>query len=285
MNRLVFLFILFLFSFQCLFAQQDFNVTIVYDRQENDTFLLQYSFKKEIEALLIPEYNVVITERFSNSDFVECSKNIEEIYNENSADVLIGAGLITSRILSERKDFPLPTIAAINIDNLFSEESDTSRLSTSIHNFTYIQSPFDIKEDLETLCQIGSLKKIAILINPTFERFGFDSESYLNSFKDVDFELIVIDSNPQNTLNSIGKDIDAVYVLSPLAQYTPTQAKVLFQGIAEKKIPSLSLIDYPMLDYGAYAAFSSKENIQKLPRKVAINVSKIAEGKNEFSYF
>jgi len=140
--------------------------------------------------------------------------------------------------------------------------------------------PFDIRKDLETLTQIGNLKKIAILVNPTFETLVYDSEKYLNSFNDIDFELIVIDSNPQNTLDSIGEDIDAVYVLSPLANYTPEQAKVLFKGIAEKKIPSLSLIDYPMFDYGAYAAFSSKENIQKLPRKVAINVSKIAEGKD-----
>lgn len=280
MHRIVILFISFLFSFQCLLAQQDFNVTMIYDRQQKDTLLLQNSFKEEIESLLSPMYNVTITELFSNGDIVKCSKYIEEVYKENSADVLIGAGLITSRILSELNDFPMPTIAAINIDNLFTEKSDTAEFTSTIHNFTYIQSPFDIRKDLETLSQIGNLKKIAILVNPTFETLGYDSEKYLKSFNDIDFELIIIDSNPQNTLDSIGEGIDAVYVLSPLANYTPEQAKVLFKGIAEKNIPSLSLIDYPMFDYGAYAAFSSKENIQKLPRKVAINVSKIAEGKD-----
>jgi len=216
MHRTVILFISFIFSFQCLLAQQDFNVTIIYDRQQKDTLLLQNSFKEEIESLLSPEYNVNVTELFSNSDIIECSKNIEDVYNKNTADVVIGAGLITSRILSERKDFPLPTIAAINIDNLLSAKSDTVLFASSIPNFTYIQSPFDIKKDLETLSQIGSLKKIAILVNPAFETLGYDSESYFNSFKDVDFELIVIDDNPQNTLDSIGDDIDAVYVLSPL---------------------------------------------------------------------
>jgi len=88
MHRIVILFISFLFSFQCLLAQKDFNVTIIYDRQQKDTLLLQNSFKEEIESLLSPTYNVTIKELFSNGDINNSSKCIEEVYHENTSDVL-----------------------------------------------------------------------------------------------------------------------------------------------------------------------------------------------------
>ncbi|SDB50670.1 Outer membrane protein TolC [Flavobacteriaceae bacterium MAR_2010_188] len=279
-HRLITLSVSFLFSLQCLLAQQDFNVTLIYDGTENDTLFLQHSIKEEIESLLGTQYNINFTSLYSNGDIATSRKYIEEVYNVDTANVLIGAGLITSQILSERKVFPLPNIAAINIDNLFIENSDSSNNSSSIPNFAFIQSPFNIKKDIEALTEIGRIKKIGILVNEFFYSLDFDIKEYLKSFEQIDFELITIANNPQTTLDAIGEDIDAVYVLSTLSDYTPSQAQILFQGITEKKLPSLSLMDYPMLEYGAYAAFSSQEDIQKIPRRAALNVSKIAEGKD-----
>jgi outer membrane protein len=81
-------------------------------------------------------------------------------------------------------------------------------------------------------------------------------------------------------LDAIGDDFDAVYILSPAPAYNKSQWTFFYEGLMEKKIPSMSLMDYPLLDYGAYSAFSSNENLQKIPRKIALNVSRIAEGKD-----
>jgi outer membrane protein TolC len=149
-----------------------------------------------------------------------------------------------------------------------------------VHNFTYIQSPFSIEKDIEALSQITNVQKIVVLVNPVYREMDYSLERYTSRFNDIEFKIVELDSNPQVTLDAFDDDVDAVYVLSPLVHYSAAQSRTLFEGITGKKIPSLSLLDYPMLDLGAYAAFSSTNNIQKIPRRIAINVSKIAEGKD-----
>ncbi len=280
MLRKTILFVSLLLSFQCLLAQQPLNITIISDSPEEGTLLLQTMIKAEIKALLDANYQINFTEFFTNNDIDATRQNIEAVYKANNADVLIGAGLLTSRILSEWGDYPLPTIAAINIDNLFPNNRDSTKVTSSVHNFTYIQSPFNLEMDLEVLTQINNVEQLAILIDPVLHALDYDIKKSFSILKDIDVDFITVEDNPQITLDAIDPSIDAVYVLTPLDDYSPAQSTLLFQGIVEKKLPCLSLFDYPMLDYGAYAAFSSRENLQKIPRRVALNVSKIAEGKD-----
>jgi outer membrane protein TolC len=262
-----------------LSAQQEFNVTIIYDRHQEDTLWLQKAIKSEIESLLSTKYKLVFTERFTDGNVNTARETIEDVYSQNKADVLVAAGIFSSQILSARKDFPIPTIAAVNIDNSLLKKQDSLGITSGIPNFTYIQSPFDIGEDIALLSQITSTEKIVLLVNPIFQNYDVHVLKETDPFKNIDFDLITIENDPQQTLDAISDDVDAVYVLSPLNNYTQAQAEFLFQGIAMKKIPSLTLLDYPMLNYGAYAAFSSNDNL-RLIRRIALNVSKIADGKD-----
>jgi outer membrane protein TolC len=270
----------FLYATQILMAQQEFTVTIIYDRNQKDSLNLQNAIKTEIESLLSTKYKLNFNELSSNGNIIVSRKLIDEVYSNKDSDVLIGAGLLTSQILMERNNYPLPTIAAINIDNQFSDISDSEVITSSVHNFTYIQSPFSIEKDIDVLSQIADVKKIVVLVDPVFKEMDYSLTRYTSQYDHIDFQLVAINSDPQVTLDSIKNDVNAVYVLSTLVYNTESQSRALFEGIAEKKILCLSLLDYPMLDFGAYAAFSSKSNILKIPRRIAINVSKIAEGQD-----
>lgn len=279
MNKIVNLLICILTS-SILSAQQEFNVTIIYDSHRQDTVWLQKSIKSEIESLLSSRYTLNFKEHFTGGDIIAARKIIKDEYSQLNTDVLVGAGIFTSQILNEQKEFPIPSIAALNINNVLVDKQNGKEVTSGIHNFTYIQSPFDIREDITLLSQITSIHKIALLVNPAFKSFDLSMLINNNQVEGVEFELIIIEGDPQATLNALTEDIDAIYVLSPLNNYSKTQSEYLFQGIADKKIPSLSLLDYPMLSYGAYAAFSSADNMQRLPRRIALNVSKIADGRN-----
>lgn len=267
-------------SLQCLLAQQDLNITIISDGEDRDTSFFQERIKTEIKALLDANYNIRFTAYYGENNIATIQQYINQVYESNQTDVLIGAGLLTSRILSERTNYTIPTIAAINIDNLFSGNGNAEKTSSAIPNFTYIQSPFNIEKDLEVLTQINDVKRLAILVEPVLKDLGYNIETLFPVLEDIEVSIITIENSPQATLAAIDEATDAVYVLSPLERYTPSQSKALFQGIIEKKLPCFSLIDDPMLEYGAYAAFSSSENLQKIPRRTALNVSKIAEGQD-----
>ena len=47
-----------------------------------------------------------------------------------------------------------------------------------------------------------------------------------------------------------------------------------------KKLPCISLLSDPYIGFGAYAAYDSDLTLQKIPRRVALNVSKVLEGIN-----
>ena len=266
-------FFLLLFPF-LTFAQKPFNVVIISDGQSATQNVMEQSIKAEITALLGTSYDVNFTEIFTNGDIEKAKKEVATVYQQHTANVLIGTGIITSRLLANQKKYPLPTIAAINLNN----QSSDNR--SGIFNYTFIQSPFDIKKDLETLVEISKGKKITVLVAPTLETLRFDFNNYLSTLTDAELEIVALNDNPQITLNAIGNNTDAVYLMSPLVRYSATQTKELLDGIITKKLPCFSLLDNPTLNYGGYATYSSRENLQKIQRRIALNVAKIAEGKN-----
>lgn len=263
-----------------LLAQQDFNVNIIYDSHPKDTLWLQSSIRSEIESLLSTKYNLVFTEYFTDGSAAKALGIINEVYTQKNADVLIAAGIISSQVLTAREDFPIPSVAAINIDNVLSEKQENTGITSGISNFTYIQSPFNIREDVALLSSITNIDKIAFLVNPLFQSYDVNSLKETEPLANVEFEIVTIGDDPQLTLNAIGDDVDAVYVLSPLNRYSQEQSETLFQGLALKKIPNLSLLDYPILNHGAYAAFTSQDNLRLVPRRIALTVSRIADGRD-----
>ena len=272
-NLLSVLFLLLAFPLLIL-AQKPFNVVIISDGQAAEQTVLEQSIKAEIKALLGTSYDVNFTEIFTDGDIEKAKKEVQTIYQQQTADVLIGTGIVTSRLLANQKNYPLPTIAAINLNN---QSSDNH---SGISNYTFIQSPFDIKKDLETLVEISKGKKITVLVSPILETLDFDFKNYLSTLTDAALEIVALNDNPQITLNAIGENTNAVYLMSPLARYSATQTKDLLDGITAKKLPCFSLLDNPTLNYGGYATYSSSENLQKIQRRIALDIAKIAEGKN-----
>ncbi|NOU62124.1 TolC family protein [Marinifilum caeruleilacunae] len=267
-----------LLFFQCLYGQENIKITIISDRDGEEKGMVEKLIEKEIEALLGANHELYFTHRFTSGKVDTIYKYINEVYNSKTTDVLIGSGVVSSRVLSKLDDYTLPTIAAINLDNLFLQKTNLSINKSSVSNFTFIESPFNIERDLKMLAQITNANKLAVLIDPALKGLNYDFENQYQVLQEVECEFIDIQQDPGSTLDLIKDDIDAVYVLSPLENYSTEQLNELFQGFVKKKLVCFSLIDDPMIEYGAYAAFSSRENMMIIPRRIALNVSKIIEG-------
>ena len=128
-------FFLLLFPF-LTFAQKPFKVVIISDGQAAKQNGLEEPLETEITALLGTNYELNFTKIFTNGDIEKAKKEIQQVYQQGTADVLIGTGIVTSRLLSKQKTYLLPTIAAINLNN----QSSGNR--SAISNYTFIQSPF-----------------------------------------------------------------------------------------------------------------------------------------------
>ncbi len=260
-------------------AQQTIDIAIVSDAAQADNHIFEQAIKAEISALLSSQYNVKYSEFYTSGNIEIINSEIATIYAKKQVDVLVAVGVLSSKTISNQKGYPIPSIASIQLLNEDSTNLIAPNISSGISNYTYIQSPFNIKEGINALAQICGAKKLAILTPPNFSAFGLSKDDILSD-TNMEIEWISFESELRSTVGKIPKDVGGVYILSPLTTYSSEEIKVFFDQLIERKLTSFSLLDVPMLQQGAYAAFAVSDNLSKIPRRIAINIEKIAEGKN-----
>lgn len=265
-----------LFGFEVR-AQQPFVVAIVSDAAEEGIHPFEGAIKAEITALLASRYELSFTEIYTNGDINNINNAIATTYSANQADVVIGSGVISSKILANRGSYSIPTIASIQITADDHQQVTATEKTSGIPNFTYISSAFNIAAGIQVLHQICRCEKLAVLTNAGFSTIGLNKEDiYPDS--EPELEWLPLTQELSNTVASIPDDVGGVYILSPLANYPPGEVSRFLTQLNERKLPSFTLFDSPMLELGAYAAFISKDNLQKITRRIALNVEKVAEG-------
>ncbi|SEI79257.1 Outer membrane protein TolC [Cyclobacterium xiamenense] len=260
-------------------GQQTFKVGIVSDGAKQGEHLFEGVIKAEISALLSSRYDLSFTEVYTNGNLIEINDEIGAIYAKKQVDVLVGVGVLSSKIISNQRVFPIPSIASIQ---LFNEDSTNLLLPNArsgIFNYTYIKSPFDIVAGINTLKEICRCSKLAILTHFNLSTLGFSGED-IQIPADTEIEWISLETVLENTVAKIPEDVGGVYILSPLTTYSSKEIEEFFAQLIERKLPSFSMLDVPMLQQGAYAAFAVSDNINKIPRRIAINIEKIAGGEN-----
>lgn len=260
-------------------AQQPLIVAIVSDAAEDENHLFEGAIKAEITSLLASRYELNFAEVYTNGDINQITQAISDTYAGNRADVLIAAGVISSKILSSQSSFSIPSIASIQLVASDNQKTTSADATSGISNFSYINSPFSIESGIKALQEICNCEKLAVLTNAGFSTIGLSKED-IYAHSEPKLEWVPLTEDLSKTVAAIPDDIGGVYILSPMINYPPDEIRLFFDQLDERKLPSFTLFDTPMLDLGAYAAFISSDNLKKIPRRIALSVEKIAEGKD-----
>lgn len=266
--------LLFLFEAR---AQQTFKVAIVSDAAEQADHFFERAIKAEISALLSTRYDLSFTEVYTNGNLNAINQEIAAIYEKKQADVLVGVGVFSSKMLANQSAFPIPSMATIQLINEDSTDSLLPNTVSGIPNFTYINSPFNIANGINVLKEICRCTKVAVLTHPYLSAFGLSAKDI---YADTEIEWIGLEPDLSSTISKIPEEVEGVYVLSPLTNYSSEEIRVFFDELIQRKLPTFSLLDSPMLEQGAYAAFAVSDNLNKIPRRIAINIEKITAGQN-----
>jgi outer membrane protein TolC len=275
-NSILSLLLAVLFLFEAK-AQQTIEIAIVSDAAQQDNPVFERAIKAEVNALLSPRYHVNFTDFYTNGNVKSINDEIANIYTQKEVDILVGAGLLSSKIISEQKDYPIPSIASVLLFNEDSTNLASSHISSGISNYTYIQSPFNVKAGIDALRKICRCSKIAILTPYSLSEKPFPVGD-LQLKADAEIEWIGLESDLSSTVSKIPKDVGGVYILSPMTTYSVDDIKVFFDQLIERQVPSFSLLDVPVLQQGAYAAFAVSDKLRAIPRRIAMHIEKIAEG-------
>ncbi len=260
-------------------AQPVFEVAILSDGANIENHIYEEALKEEIKALLASQFELRFSDVYTDGDITEITHQIERIYAQNQADVLIGVGMITSGVLVNQGSYPIPTIASIRLMDSLSRDSSPANAVSGIPNFTFINSPFNIESGIGLLKEICQCERIAVFANPNLLAIGRSVE---NAYSDraTGIDWISIEPDLDSALSDVSADVGGIYLLSPLTAYSSNEIQSFFDQLIERKLPSFTLLESPVLQYGAYASFTSTDNLSKILRRIAIDVEKIAEGKD-----
>ncbi len=270
-------FALIIFSIE---AQTLINIALINDNTPESERELEYqqSIESEITSLLKFNYQI----KFNSYNITESNIDISELftvaYSKN--DIVVAIGINATNHAISIKKYSKPTIASIVIDPDLQGLKKTEEGTSGIDNFTYIESPFDIKRDLNILYEIKPYDNLVVLSEKrTIGATSFISElftKYLNG-KEITINSIYYSDDISEKLNLLKDTKTAVYALPHLGK-NAQQTEIVFQEINKNKFPSAALLGEQNIAAGALAGYETEENIQKIPRRIALTIMKIADG-------
>ena len=251
-----------------LIAQTQVDITIILEDDRSSVQFLSL-VQDEIDALMATQYSVQYD--VVNAD--QTDEPIQQIIDhalKDDSDILITLGFRVSNALSQTGAYTKPCIAGITLDRIEQE-------TTGIENFTIIQSPFSISEDLATFQSIDSFDHLGVFIQ---SQMADVLEPYFSQFADgFELSLLPISNNPDSDLDNIYEGIDAIYLLPNLYDKDSDHQK-LIDGFNERGISSFSLIGRNDVERGVLAGIAPSDYISVYARRLALNVMKITEGVN-----
>ena len=111
---------------------------------------------------------------------------------------------------------------------------------------------------------------------PNFQSLFRNSAATL----DTKFTQISAGNDASTTLTQIPEEVDAIYIFPLFDEFDEEEYLDLFDGLGKKQLPSVALLGERMVAQGALVGYFSEANLAKMPRRIALDVSKIVNGTN-----
>lgn len=241
---------------------------------------------REVNTLLESRVNVEYLSTDISNQTGQVTSIISNLMNDDSIDCIIGIGFNPSELLVQYKEYNKPVIAATILDRKLQGLPITPEGSSGIHNFNYIQSPFDIEKDLRTFKTLHDYTHLAILLPADKTLMAKTLYSYFGRAAEIaspGSKLSIVGIDPDTLEQSVADiplQVDAVYVIPLLSEGSEDEEKQLLQALNKRRLPSFALIGEEHVRMGAMAAIAPEQNFNAMTRRVAINVLDILDGRN-----
>jgi len=268
------------FSTTVIQAQSTLKIGICKDANSHELDQLTENFKSEVVALNLARLNVTFKELSAEWDSDTAKQNIQVLMDDPELDLVVTIGYISSNEIAKFTSFQKPVIAANIFDGELQGLSLYEDRYTGMHNFTYIESFFNLKKDILSFSQMFDFKHLAILIPESFKDNFPQITHYLKqNTSDLNTTFVPVGNSSLDALSNLPTNIDAAFVL-PLVQYSQAEIEKLFTEFNKRSIPSLAVSGIDYLEKGATVTLSPKFTFQQFGRQLALRVLKISEGLN-----
>ena len=276
--------LIFTFSFWSLLllnSQESLHIAVINDDRDGFAPVFEQTLQNEITDLLESRTEITFSKFYIQPTEAQTLQLIDGIYADTTVDIVIGAGLAASIYLAHIDNYPIPTISGVVVDrellNLPHNEDDGS----GVENYTYVQTPFDVKKDLETFALLYPYKNLGIVLDTDIDRMQNVLTNYFESRlpQDVEFSFIQYRQSLDRVLSDIGDRFDALYILA-FANEEEDEVRSFYHELNHLQIPSFSLTGREQVRLGATAGLAPPDYVLSLLRRIALDVMFIYEGQS-----
>ncbi|MDA8016762.1 MAG: TolC family protein [Thermoanaerobaculia bacterium] len=254
------------------------GIALVGDGSAAETDLLVDLIEREIQILLEGELDPEFHRRVGEWTLESVRAEIAAVEADPNVHVIVAAGVLASHLFCCEPVLPKPVVAALVVD---AEVQGLPRLgeASGRHNLNYLAIPDNIRRDLERLHEIVPFERAVFVSNRWLQEAIPD---LFSQFQDEEwgFELDVlpVGDSVDEALASL-EGVQAAYV-APLLHLSLEDRQRLIEGLTELRIPSFASLGAIEVERGVLATQRSDEFIERLARRVALNVQRILLGED-----
>ena len=252
------------------------GIGLVTDGAAIETDLFVEQIQIEISILFEGEFEPVFRQRQGNWTLSSVRAELEAMENDPEIDVIVAAGVLASHLFCCEEILPKPVIAALVIDA--EQQGLPKQAGTSGRpNLNYLAIPDSSERDLNRLREIVPFERAVFVSN----RWLLEAiPGLFAGFDDAEFELdlVPVGESVDEALAAL-EGAEAAY-LAPMLHLSLEERERLAVGLIERKIPSFALIGAGAVERGILAAQRSDDFVERLARRVALNVQRIVLGED-----
>ncbi len=260
----------------------DVNIGIVFDGPWSGQMDLLSGIKQEIGDLTRGEFSI----RYPSSatltgewDLDSIDENLNTLFANDSVDIIITLGFISSQYVCHLGPLPKPVIAPLIMDSGF-QELPFETGSSGVKNLNYINAPSTFERDIKIFQEIIPFKYLAILINQSFvDMYPEELEEARDIFTKhgIEAKFVGIGKTVGKKITALSPYTQAVYVL-PLAQLPDSEYEILTDELIKRRLPSFSYEGSVRVRQGCLVGLNKDDIVTRLSRRIALNVQRIILG-------
>ena len=270
-------------------AAEEVRIGILFDIQKEDTRKFADQLRQEVTSLLGSKYDITIPlEKIKTASWSRESilKEYERLVADDGVDIIVAVGALNAAVLTKCVVFPKPLILLGVMDYELQQIPITKDKKSGIHNLTYILLVHDFESDLKDFHDIFPYKNLTVVVDKKLAALIPGVGEKLREFaaaNDVVAQVLAYDGNIGKVIENIPAETDAV-LLGGLYRMSDREKQKLFDHVNYLRLPSYTFQGISQVQLGVLAGSAPETNLQKITRRIALNIEKILAGLNPANF-
>ncbi len=258
------------------------RVAIVTDGPSERVSALRALFLEEMRKVNRGEFDIQAPADLQlegNRTLAGVSRALDKVLQDSRTDLVLTLGALGSHAAAQRRHLPKPTVSPL-VSNHRLQKLPYKDGSSGQANLSYVSLEVDIFSDLAAFREIVPFTQLALLIDGAIAEAipGIQDEA-LRAADELGISITEVKGvdSADSILTSIPASAEAVYV-GPLPALSTIEYERLVGGLIERRLPSFAFEGKTEVARGLLVGIAPAIQMDRLARRVALNVRRILLG-------